>query len=73
MPWIKPTSYEVNHNLTNIDLKQKSIWISNKKAKVQDCVFYWGEITTILWSIATDLMKLNVEKCQIIDFKDVDL
>ncbi len=28
---------QVNHNITNFDLKQESIWKSNKM--VQDCIF----------------------------------
>jgi len=35
-PFIFP-SYEVNHNLTNFDLKLKIIWKSDRKAKVKDC------------------------------------
>lgn len=30
-------SYDVNHNITNLDFKQNSIWKLDKKIKVWDC------------------------------------
>lgn len=37
MPWIKPTSFEENHKITDFDLMQKCIWKLDKKTSVQDC------------------------------------
>ncbi len=36
--WTKPITYIVNHNISNLDLKQTFIWKSYKKRKVQDSV-----------------------------------
>ncbi len=37
-PWTKQTTYEVNHSIANFFIEQKSIWKSDKKTKVQECL-----------------------------------
>ncbi len=68
--WTKPTSYEVNHNITNFDLKQKNVFENQTQRQRYKTVFLLAlmrERTTIPWAIVNDI-KSN-KKC----WKNIEL
>ncbi len=50
--WTKPSSYEVNHNISKFDLKQKSMKISNVKRM---CLLVLLKGKKNLWGITKDI------------------
>lgn len=50
----KPTSFEMNHNITKFNVKQKGIWKSGKKNYV-----YLMSSSMRQWTTANDVIKLK--------------